>query len=124
MLVIKSFVSLKEWVFAIFDEGTFQGGSELLKFSGFAFLGVEGGQKRVRSIFQGGPDTPENTLMDFLKVIYENAEKKKTFILQQSYLYIRVLKSCEVLFYTYCKGLFCFYIAVVQLLCLYSSEYA
>ena len=49
---------------------------ELLKFSGFAFLGVEGGQKRVRSIFQGGPDTPENTLMDFLKVIYENAEKK------------------------------------------------
>ena len=76
MLVIKSFVSLKEWVFAIFDEGTSQGGSEVLKFSSFAFLGVAGGQKRVRSIFQGGPDTPENTLMDFLKVIYENAEKK------------------------------------------------
>ena len=123
MLVIKSFVSLKEWVFAIFDEGTSQGGSEVLKFSSFAFFGVEGGQKRVTSIFQGGADTPENTMMDFLKVIYENVEKK-TFILQQSYLYIRVLKSCEVLFYTYCKGLFCFYIAVVQLLGLYSSEYA
>ena len=78
MLVIKSFVSLKEWVFAIFDEGTFQGGSEVLKLSSFAFLGVEGGggQKRVRSTFQGGADTPENTMMDFLKVIYENVEKK------------------------------------------------
>ena len=45
MLVIKSFVSLKEWVFAIFDEGTSQGGSEVLKFSSFAFFGVEGGKK-------------------------------------------------------------------------------
>ena len=107
MLVIKSFVSLKEWVFAIFDEGTFQGGSELLKFSGFAFLGVEGGQKRVRSIFQGGPDTPENTLMDFLKVIYENAEKKKhSFCNNHIYIYgfwslvkfyfIYIVKVCSV----------------------------
>ena len=36
--------------------------------------------------------------------------KKKTFILQQTYLYIRVtdiLKFYEVLFYTYCEGFFC-----------------
>ena len=48
-------------------------------------------------------------MMDLRKVIYENVEKK-TFILQQTYLYIRVtdiLKFYEVLFYTYCEGFFC-----------------
>ena len=47
--------------------------------------------------------------MDFLEMIYENVEKK-TFISQQTYLYLRVtdiLKFYEVLFCTYCKGLFC-----------------
>ena len=46
--------------------------------------------------------------MDFRKVIYENVEK--TFISQQTFLSIRVtgiLKFYEVLFCTYCKGLFC-----------------
>ena len=41
--------------------------------------------------------------MDFLKLIYENVEKKKTFI-SQVYLYLRVtdiLKFSEVLFWTY-----------------------
>ena len=52
----------------------------------------------------------ENTSMDFLKLIYENVEKKTTFISQQVYLYLRVtdiLKFSEVLFWTYCKGLIC-----------------
>ena len=47
--------------------------------------------------------------MDFRVVIYENV-KKTAFILQQTYLYIRVtniLKFYEVLFCTYCKGLLC-----------------
>ena len=51
----------------------------------------------------------ENTSIKFLKVIYENAEKK-TFISQQAYLYLwvtEILKFSEVLFCTYCKGLFC-----------------
>ena len=44
----------------------------------------------------------------FAKVIYENVEEKKTFISQQTYLYIEVteiLKFYEVLFRAYCKGL-------------------
>ena len=48
--------------------------------------------------------------MDFWKVIYENVGKRKTFTSQQTYLYIPVtdiLKFYEVLFCTYCKGLFC-----------------
>ena len=47
--------------------------------------------------------------MDSWKVIYGNVEKK-TFISQQTYLYIQVtdiLKFYEVLFCTYRKGLFC-----------------
>ena len=51
----------------------------------------------------------ENTSMDLLKVICENVEKK-TFVSQQAYLYLPVtdiLKFSEVLFCTYCKGLFC-----------------
>ena len=50
----------------------------------------------------------ENTSTDFLKVIYKNVKKK--FISQQVYLYLQVtdiLKFYEVLFCTYCKGLFC-----------------
>ena len=46
--------------------------------------------------------------MDFLNVIDENV--KKAFISQQAYLYLQVtdiLKFSEVLFCTYCKGLFC-----------------
>ena len=64
----------------------------------------------------------ENTL-DFLKVIYENV-KKKTFISQQAYLFLRVtgiLKFSDILFCTYCKGFFVF---KKQSLCLYSSIYA
>ena len=48
--------------------------------------------------------------MDFLEMIYENNVEKKTFISQQTYLYLRVadiLNFYEVLFCTYCKGLFC-----------------
>ena len=51
----------------------------------------------------------KNTSVDFQKVIYEDAEEKKKFISQQTYLYIRVtdiLKFYEV-FFTYCEGLFC-----------------
>ena len=47
--------------------------------------------------------------MDFRKVIYENVEKNP-FISQHTYLYVGVtaiLKFYEVLFCTYCKGLFC-----------------
>ena len=50
----------------------------------------------------------ENTSNDFQKMIYENVEKK-TFLLQQTYLYIQatdILKFYEVLFCTYCKGFF------------------
>ena len=50
----------------------------------------------------------EKTSMDSGKVIYENVEKK--FISQQTYLHMWVtdiLKFYEVLFCTYCKGLFC-----------------
>ena len=47
--------------------------------------------------------------MDFWKVIYENV-KKKPFISQHTHQYVLVtdiLKFYEVLFCTYCKGLFC-----------------
>ena len=47
--------------------------------------------------------------MDFQKVIYKNVAKK-TFISEQTYMYIRateILGFYEVLFCTYCKGLFC-----------------
>ena len=50
----------------------------------------------------------ENTSRDSWKVIYENVKKKK--IPQQTYVYMGVtdiLKFYEVLFCTYCKGLFC-----------------
>ena len=63
----------------------------------------------MQSIFQGGADTLEDTMMDLRKVIYENVEKK-TLILQQTCLYIRVtdiLKLYKVLFCTYCEGFFC-----------------
>ena len=62
-------------------------------------------QKGVRSIFQGWYDILEDAMVDVWKLIYENVQKK--IISQQTYLYIRVLKFFEVLFYTYCKGLFC-----------------
>ena len=48
------------------------------------------------------------TFMDFGKVIYENAEKKKKKLHNKPYLYIRVtdiLTFYEVLF-SICKGLF------------------
>ena len=47
--------------------------------------------------------------MDFLKKIYENVKKKKN-ISHKAYLYLRVtdiLKISQVLFCTYCQGLFC-----------------
>ena len=47
--------------------------------------------------------------MDFQKVIYKNVAKK-TFISKQTYMYIRateILRFYEVLFCTYCNGLFC-----------------
>ena len=50
-----------------------------------------------------------NTSMDFQKLSYYKNVGKKTFISQQTYLYIWVtdiLKFYEVLFYKYCKGLF------------------
>ena len=56
--------------------------------------------------------------MDSQKVIYENIEKK-TFILQQTYVYIgvtEILTFYEVLFCTYCKVCFVF---EKQPLCLY-----
>ena len=46
----------------------------------------------------------ENTSMDFRKVIHENVEKK-AFISEQTDL--DILKFKEVLFCTYCKGVFC-----------------
>ena len=52
----------------------------------------------------------KNTSVDFQKVIYEDAEEKKTFISQQTYLYIRVtdiLKFYEFIFFAGSKGLFC-----------------
>ena len=55
--------------------------------------------------------------MDFMKVIYENVEKKN--ISQQPYLYLRVtdiLKFSEVLFCAYCKGLFCIWEIVIMLI--------
>ena len=57
--------------------------------------------------------------MDFLKVIYENVEKKKTLLSQQANLYqwVRdILKFSEVLFCTYCKGLFCLEETVIMLI--------
>ena len=36
-------------------------------------------QKGVSSIFQGGADNLEDTMMDFRKVIYENVEKNYSF---------------------------------------------
>ena len=59
-------------------------------------------------MFQDGADSLEDTMMDFWKVIHESVEKK-TFISQQSYLYIQVtdiLKFYEVLSCAYCKDLF------------------
>ena len=95
--------------------------SQVLRFRFFG--GGGGGKKGWGPYFRVGL-IPRRTLWWIFWKWFMKMLKKKTFILQQSYLYIRVLKSCEVLFYTYCKGLFCFYIAVVQLLCLCSSEYA
>ena len=56
--------------------------------------------------------------MDFQKVIYENIETKKIHFITDISIYkvTDILKFSEVLFCTYCQGLFC-------LLCLYSSVY-
>ena len=65
----------------------------------------------------------ENISMDFLGLIYENI--KKTFISQQTYLYLWVtdiMKFYEVLLCKYCKGLFC--LSETLCLYLYSSTYA
>ena len=65
-----------------------------------------------------------NTSMDFQKLIYENVEKKN--ILQQACLYIWVtdiLNCYEILFCTYCKGMFLF-VFMKQSLHLHSSVYA
>ena len=51
----------------------------------------------------------ENTSLDFRKEIFENFEKK-THSFHNKHLYIwatAILKFYEVLFYIYCKGLFC-----------------
>ena len=59
-------------------------------------------------LITSNPTVCINTSTDFWKTIYENFEKKN--IAQQTYLYIWVtdiLKFCEVLFSTYCKGSFC-----------------
>ena len=61
--------------------------------------------------------------MDSQKVIYENIEKK-TFILQQTYVYIgvtEILTFYEVLFCTYCKGLLCLWKTAIMFifLCMY-----
>ena len=59
--------------------------------------------------------------MDFRKVIDENVEKNIHFITNISLHKVTgILKFYEVLFCTYCKGLFVF---KKQLLCLYSSVY-
>ena len=46
----------------------------------FRFFSEEGRRKarkkRIRSIFQGGTDPLEDTMIDFRKVIYEDVEKK------------------------------------------------
>ena len=55
------------------------GGVKLSSFQVFPGWGGEASQKRVTSIFQGGPDTLEDTTVDFWKVIYENVEKNKHF---------------------------------------------
>ena len=52
----------------------------------------------------------ENTSMDLCKVIYENVEKKSFHNkhINISYIWVTdILKFYEVLFCTYCKGLFC-----------------
>ena len=56
--------------------------------------------------------------MDFLKVIYENVEKKTLFSQQANlYLWVRdILKFSEVLFCIYCKGLFCLEETVIMLI--------
>ena len=54
--------------------------------------------------------------MYFQKVIYENVEKN--FLFHNKHLHIRVtdiLKFYEVVFCTYCKGLFCLWKAVIML---------
>ena len=47
--------------------------------------------------------------MDFWKVIYENVETKKVHFITNISIYMvtDILKFYEVLFCTYCKGLFC-----------------
>ena len=48
--------------------------------------------------------------MDFRKVIYENMKKKKKKKIMTNtsiYTITAILKFYEVLFCTYCKGLFC-----------------
>ena len=65
----------------------------------------------------------KNTSVDFQKVIYEDAEEKKTFISQQTYLYIRVtdiLKFYEVFFIHFVKV----FVFKKQSLYLHSSVYA
>ena len=60
--------------------------------------------------------------MNFLKVvIYQNVKKKKKKKKnsKQTYLYLRVtdiLKFYEVLFFTYCVGLFCLQETVIMLI--------
>ena len=56
----------------------------------------------------------ENTFIDFWRVIYENVEKNP-FISQDKYLH----KFYEVLFCTYCKGLFCYSKTVIMLIFLW-----
>ena len=47
--------------------------------------------------------------MDFQKVIYENVEKKNIHFIANISIYTvtDILKFYEVLFCTYCQGLFC-----------------
>ena len=61
-----------------------------MKLSSFqVFYGGGGGgrQKGVTSIFQDGPDTLEDTMLDFWNVIYENVEKKQAFHNRHIYIY-------------------------------------
>ena len=126
LLVIKSFVSLKKRIFAFLVQGPFQGGwkeggrSEVIKFSSFSRVG--GGRlakKGWRQYFRVGLIHWRTLRWIFGKWFMKML--KKTSISQQAYLYIRVLKFYKVLFCTYCKGLLCLQITVIQLLCLYSS---
>ena len=74
------------------DRGRFQGGMSkvLQNFEGVAQKkkgGTSGWQKGVRSIFQGGADTLDDTMMDFRKVNYENAKKNPIHFTTNIYLY-------------------------------------